>query len=146
MTNKNNRGWTAMNEGMYDPNEEALRRQESDERYGFGRLTDDTIPVLGGLRSKLDEMVRDGNSEVLALMEENGIADIRVPRTFYMATGQAAKIYGDADGWHVVAVMDGQELVFTNPHRDTCMAQAPPYADRNHEPELSQGGMLFFFR
>jgi len=147
MTNKNNRGWTAMNEGMYDPAEDALRRQEADEKYGFGRLTDDTIPVLGGLRSKLDEMVRDGNSDVLAVMEENGIDDSRVPRTIYLATGQAAKIHGDVDGWHVVAVIDGQELVFTNPDRDTCMAQASAYADRNHEPrDLSRSERLHIAR
>src|SRR6266403_5177202 len=103
MTNKmNNRGWALLNEGQFDRDEDARRRAEADEKYGFGRLTDDTIPVQGGLRTKLEELAASGNREVLAVLEQNGIADPRLPRSFFLSTGQEASIYCDTEGWHSV--------------------------------------------
>src|SRR6266403_4188219 len=103
MTNKmNNRGWALLNEGQFDRDEDARRRAEADEKYGFGRLTDDSIPVLGGLRTKLEELAASGNREVIAVLEENGIDDPRVPKQFYLSDGQPATIYADAEGWHAV--------------------------------------------
>jgi|ERR1700730_14740755 len=100
----------------------------------FNRLTDDSIPVRGGLRTKLQELAASGNAEVIAVLEENGIDDPRQHRAFFLSTGQEASIYFDTEGWHSVAVIDGKEHKFTSPDRDTAMLLAEQYAAKNRAP------------
>jgi hypothetical protein len=134
MTNKNNGGWNSLNEDKFDQDENSRRVMESDEKLGFGRLTDDTFPVLGGLRTRLEELAARGDREVIAVLEENGIDDPRVPKRFFLSDGQPATIYSDADGWHSVIEIGGQQLKFTSPDRDRSMLLAEEAASKDRAP------------
>jgi hypothetical protein len=105
----------------FSPWDESGHARDLEQNDQFNRLTDDTILVRGGLRTRLEELAASGNREVIAVLEENGVDDPRIPKTFYLSDGQAATIYGDSEGWHSVLVIDGQQHRFTAPERDRVM-------------------------
>lgn len=130
----NNSPWAAdPNFAPYDANEHAL---ELEKRDLFNRLTDDTIPVKGGLLTRLQELAAAGNPEVLAVLEEHGVDDPRVPKTFFCGS-TPGKIFAHENGWTaVITDENGLERRFSNSDRDACMMQVSAYVDRARQPRL----------
>jgi hypothetical protein len=125
------------NTGKNDPFEawnENAHARDLEQNDQFNRLTDDTIPIRGGLRTKLEELAASGTREVTAILKENGIDDPRIHRTFYLSNGEAGIYFADDAGWHAQIQQDGQTLTFTASTKDDCMAAAERHANRLRGP------------
>jgi hypothetical protein len=121
------------------------RSKEIERTDVFNRLTDDAIPVLGGLRTKLEELANTDNAEVIAALAEHGVMSPRVPQPFHLSNGQKATVWADDSGWHSAAIFDGQQVNFTADSRDGAMMLSEKYLQQNHAPhfnELTEGQRL----
>jgi hypothetical protein len=114
----------------FDPDAHA-RDLEANDPFG-SRLVEEGHP--GDLARKLERMATSGDPGIIAALEESGVDDPRVPRTFYLSGGQPAKIYADSEGWHSVLVIDGQQHKFTSAIREKSMFLAEQYMAQSRGP------------
>jgi hypothetical protein len=127
MTNKNtNDPWAP-----WDQNAHAKDMEQHDQ---FNRLTDDAIPVLGGLRTKLQELVAT-NNEAQEVLAREGIELPTIAKQFRLSQGEIGTIVADSKGlWTASIVVDGQTLTFQSEDRDSAMMAVERYLEKNRGP------------
>jgi hypothetical protein len=119
---------------MYNADEHNQKLAEQDEKWGMGRLSDDTIQNPGGLRSELLKLAATSRDAQEVLAAE-GIELPTVPKKFRLSQSEIGTIVADTKGlWTASIVVDGQTLTFQSEDRDFAMMSAERYLEKNRGP------------
>jgi len=127
----------------WEPWDQNAHARDLEQTDVFNRLTDDAIPVRGGLRTKLEELANTDHPEVAQVLADAGIKNPRIPRRFYLSDGKEGTVFADDAGFHAQIVIDGQTLTFTADNKDDAMAAAERHANSLRGPrELTESELL----
>ena len=132
-SNKKSNGWS-INQDKFDADEHNRQIAARDESWGMGRLSDDTFQNAGGLRSKLEELVNSNNSEVNAVLAENGIENPRTPKWFFLSDKTPCVVYLDDSGWRATAYTREGEVQYTGATREGVMLLAEASSSTHKTP------------